>query len=310
MNAKQSLNLLIIGGSGFVSGTLARTAVSQGHRVTVVTRGQRPVPSNVAVITADRRDRSGFAAAIAQAQQTWDLVVDCIGYNAANAEQDIAVFRHCAQQLVFISTDFVYDPAKRRFPQTEESDHYAQEGYGGQKRQAELALLNSDTGAPGWTVLRPCHIYGPGSLLGCLPNHSRDADLLNRLQRGEALELVGGGYFLQQPIFAADLAQTILSCAGNPNCHGQIYVTAGPEIIESRTYYQIIADTLGTPLSIKELAVDTFLAAHPERRPFIAHRIYDLTKLREHGLHMPGTSMRAGLQQQVASLMEQPHDEN
>ena len=37
-----SMKVLVIGGSGFLSGTLARTALSQGHQVWTITRGQRP----------------------------------------------------------------------------------------------------------------------------------------------------------------------------------------------------------------------------------------------------------------------------
>ncbi|NQX00440.1 hypothetical protein HQ447_07250, partial [bacterium] len=44
------LRILIIGGSGFVSGTLARMAVARGYAVTVVTRGQRAVPAGVTVV--------------------------------------------------------------------------------------------------------------------------------------------------------------------------------------------------------------------------------------------------------------------
>lgn len=36
--------ILVIGGSGFVSGTLARTARDQGHEIWIVTRGQKPHP--------------------------------------------------------------------------------------------------------------------------------------------------------------------------------------------------------------------------------------------------------------------------
>jgi nucleoside-diphosphate-sugar epimerase len=142
-----------------------------------------------------------------------------------------------------------------------------------------------------------------------LPLHSRDADLIARLRRGEPLRLVGGGHFLQQPILASDLAATILSCYGNPNSHGQIYVTAGPEIIEAWQYYQIIANTLGVSLQVEEVPVAQFLAEQPDRRPFICHRIYDLSKLRDHGLHVPSTSMREGLRRHVTSLLEQTdHD--
>ncbi len=229
--------------------------------------------------------------------------MDCIGYAPEDAQQDIALFRNRARHLVFISTDFVYEPAQRRFPQSEEGEHYLTDGYGGQKRLCELVFLQSDSGPMRWTIVRPCHIYGPGSLLGCLPLHSRDPQLLATLQAGQPIQLVGGGHFLQQPILAADLAQTILSCVGNPNSHGQIYLAAGPDTVESRDYYRIIADCLGVALHITEISVSEYFAAHPDRHSFLCHRLYDLSKLRQHGLHVPATPLVEGLQQQVNSLL-------
>ena len=41
--ARGRLHLLLIGGSGFVSGMLTRVAVAEGHRVWAVTGGQRPM---------------------------------------------------------------------------------------------------------------------------------------------------------------------------------------------------------------------------------------------------------------------------
>lgn len=41
------MKILTLGGSGFVSGTLARLALAQGHQVWTVTRGQRPLPAGV-----------------------------------------------------------------------------------------------------------------------------------------------------------------------------------------------------------------------------------------------------------------------
>ncbi|MBX3010349.1 MAG: NAD-dependent epimerase/dehydratase family protein [Caldilineaceae bacterium] len=298
-----ALQILLIGGSGFVSGTLAQRALAAGHHVAVVTRGQRAVAAGVTPIIADRRDTPSLQRALAAYDQPWDLVVDCIGYEASDAQQDIELFRDRARQLVFISTDFVYDPSRRDFPQTEANEHYLTDtSYGGKKRQCELTFGNSDTGSMAWTIVRPCHIYGPGSLLGCLPLHGRDPGLLTKLQQGEPLQLIGGGHFLQQPIFAADLAETILSCAGNTQCHGQIYLTAGPDIIESRRYYEIIAAELGVTANIQEVSVSQFLAEHPDRHSFACHRIYDLSKLHHHGLHVPATPISEGLRQQVASL--------
>lgn len=302
------MNILIIGGSGFISGTLAADALKAGHQVQAVTRGQRPLPEGVSGFVADRNNEEQFAARIASAyaQQAgkWDLVVDCICSQVEHARQDRELFGDRARNFVFISTDFVFDPAHRQFPQSETNMHFLSGGYGGIKRLCEEEFLNNQTPEMSCSILRPCHVYGPGSQLGCLPEHGRDVHLIDHLRAGQPLRLVGGGYFLQQPIFAADLGALILSCADNPHARGQIYQAAGPDIIESRHYYEIIAGILGVPLQIEEVPVDAYRREHPEHLSFLCHRIYDLVKLREHQLKVPSTPIEVGLRKQVETLLK------
>lgn len=295
--------ILIIGGSGFLSGTLARTAVARGHKVWTVTRGQRPLPDGVTSLTADRHDHGKFEQLVAGAETHWDLVVDCIGFVPADVQQDIAVFRERARHLVFVSTDFVYDPRRRRLPQGEDDAHYVSEGYGANKRLCELELFNGDTGDLAWTVVRPTHIYGPGSGLGCLPLHSRDPQLIARLQVGQFLRLVAGGHFLQQPILACNLAELILSVGGNPNTFSQVFNAAGPDIIESLDYYRIIAEILDVGLKVEEIPVGRHLTSQPEAAPFLCHRFYDLGKLAASGAALPDTPIEQGLREHVESLL-------
>ncbi|MHB0877055.1 MAG: NAD-dependent epimerase/dehydratase family protein [Anaerolineae bacterium] len=304
MGQESGARVLVIGGSGFVSGTVARTAVAQSNRVTVVTRGQRGLPDGVTGIVADRQDREGFAKAVAAAGGTWDYVLDCIGFKADDARQDVEVFRGRTPRLLFISTDFVYDPAYRKFPQPEEENHFlTDDSYGANKRRCEEVLLGSDLGDMRYTIIRPCHIYGPGSQLGCLPRHGRDRQLIARLRAGEALELVGAGYFLQQPIFVRDLAEFVLSARTNANSFNQIYNMYGPDIIESRYYYKVVADYLGVPLKITELPVDRYREEHPEELSFFTHRIASLDKMRAHGLRVPATPIEQGLREQTEALL-------
>lgn len=303
--AGSSLDILIIGGSGFVSGSLVRRAVTQGHQVWVVTRGNLPLPEGCEAITADRKDHDAFKKAVADAGKRWDLVVDCIGYDPEDAEQDIAVFEELATQFVFVSTDFVYQPEKRSFPQDERSGHYlSDDSYGGKKRRCEELLLEVDSSDFAWTVVRPCHIYGPGSLLGCLPLHGRDAELIAKMRRGEPLSLVGGGRFLQQPIFAGDLCDLILSVYGNAHAHGEIFNVAGPDIIESRKYYEIIADVLGVACpEVVEVGIGDFLRENPGKASFICHRIYDVSRLKRAGLQVPAMPIAEGLEAHVEALL-------
>ena len=181
MNNK-SMNVLVIGGSGFLSGDLSRMAVAGGHKVWAVTRGQRPLPEGVTGLKVDRHDLEKFNRLICETKIHWDLVVDCIGYEVEDARSDIQLFKDKADHFVFISTDFVFDPACRTFPQNEYNQHFSKSDYGSKKRLCELEFLNTDTSPMNWTILRPCHIYGPGSELGCLPMHSRDKDLIKKLK--------------------------------------------------------------------------------------------------------------------------------
>lgn len=296
------MRILIIGGSGFVSGTLASQAVAAGHEVWVLTRGQRPTPPGARALVADRADTDRFREAIAGAGGRWDLVVDCIAYTPEDLRQDLEVFPGRVSSFVFISTDFVYDPARRVFPQPEETDHYLADGYGGKKRQAELLLQAQAPRDFAWTVFRCCHIYGPGSHLGCLPVHGRDPELIARIRRGEKLRLVGSGSYLQQPLYAQDLAQLILSVPASAGAVRRIFNAAGPEIAESRSYYEHVAAALGRPVVFEELATDRYLAEHPEHASFLCHRIYRLDRLLESGLRAPATPLHRGLEAHVASL--------
>ena len=296
-------SVLLIGGSGFVSGALALACVRAGHDTWAVTRGKRPVPKGVSLLHADRYDSSAFRQAIEQADRHWDLAVDSIAYDPADVRQDLAVLGPRVDHFVLISTDFVYDPSCRTFPQAIDNPCLQDDTYGGKKRRCELELAGS-AGPMTWTVFRPCHIYGPGSLLGCLPDHGRDPDLLDHLRANRPLRLVDGGRFLQQPIFADDLAKLVLSAMDNPKAVGQIYPAAGPDIIESHRFYRIIADVIGTDLHVEELPIGDYLREHPDRAPFFCHRIYDLAPLTSAGLIAPATPIVDGLVEHVRSLLQ------
>ena len=305
------MNVLIIGGSGHVSGAVVRAALAQHHTVWTLTRGKRALPETGHALVADRHDDAAMERVVAGPALAWDLVVDCIGYDVPDLLQDIRLFRDRARHFVFVSTDFVYDPARRRFPQPEDSEFWAcgetgSLAYGARKRRCELALIEGDTGAMAWTMVRPCHIYGPTSELGCLPLHGRDRDLIRKLRAGEPLQLVGGGHYLQQPLLADDLALTILSAAGNPKAAGRVFNVAGPDIVESWQYYQMIADRLNVGLTIKDVPVSDYLAEHPDMAPFLCHRIYDLQGLKTRDLAVPATPLTEGLRQHVEGILARP----
>ena len=72
-------------------------------------------------------------------------------FPADDAREDLECVIHRCGRLLFISTDFVYDPARRAFPRYEDAEGCTTEGYGRSKREAELVFERSEKAA-NWTV--------------------------------------------------------------------------------------------------------------------------------------------------------------
>ena len=101
---------------------------------------------------------------------------------------------------------------------------------------------------------------------------------------------------------ADDLAKIVISVLNNKKTYKGIFNTAGPDIINSWQYYQIIADILGVDLNVEEISVEHFLRDKPESSSFICHRIYDLKALKEADLAVPTTTIEEGLKFHVDGL--------
>lgn len=298
------MKLLVIGGSGQLSGRLAQMALAQGHEVWAVTRGNRPVPQGVHALQADRRRADDLRAALESAHTQWDAALDCICMSAEDARIDLNVLPAFTRRAVVVSTDSVYHPLHKRVPQDEQSDFYmADGGYGHHKRQMEEAFLASDRLA--FTLFRPGHIFGPGFLPGCYPEQSRQKSLLSHMRAGKPLRLVDGGSFLVHPIFVDDLAQAMLDCIQNPQTIAQIYCIGGPDVITNAEYYHTLGRILQTQAVIESIPLEGYLDAHPECSGHLCHRSYTLDKMKRHGLRLPRTTLEEGLLLQVQWLDKQ-----
>ena len=301
---------LILGGSGGLSGRLAVMA-KETYEVWCVTRGIRPLPEGVHVLTVDRDDEEMFTKVILEAGIKWDVVFDCICMNEYHAEQDIAVISKVSERLVVISTDSVYDPEKKDTPQSEEGEFVEETGepgacsYAGNKRKMEHVFLNyfsEENPKLKVTIFRPGHIYGPGFLPGCFPEHSRQAGLVARIKEGKPLFLVGEGIYLTQPIFVDDLAHAMIDCVEKEKTFWEIFCIGGPKAVENRQYYMAMGKALGTDVQIKEIPLEGYLEKHPEYAGHLCHRIYNLSKLRNTGVSLPATSLEEGMRKWLAGF--------
>lgn len=297
------MNALIIGGSGGLSSVVAGLAMKE-YRVWTVTRGFRELPKGVNPIKADRNDPEKLREALDAQNVRWDVVFDCICMNREHAEADLEILPRYTDRLVVVSTDSVYDGRYKRIPENEEGICVDEKGntaectYAGNKRHMEEVFIrNMKTGGSGLniTIFRPGHIYGPGFLLGCFPEHCRQKELPELMLKGMPLRLVGMGTYIIHPIYVDDLAGALVDCAGNAKTFNRVFCIGGPEAVENRRYYEIIAECLGVKPIIEEVPLNGYLERHSEYSGHLCHRIYDLSKLKAAGVRMPSVSLKEGI---------------
>lgn len=153
-------DVLILGGTGWLSGRIARRWLDEGAAVTCLARGTRPVPEGAALVVADRDAPDAYTDL---AVRDWDHVVD-ISSHAAHVEHAVEALGDRTARWTYVSSVSVYsddatvgtDESAPRHPPAVSGDEYE---YGAQKAAAEDAVLHLRERA---LVVRPGLIVGDG----------------------------------------------------------------------------------------------------------------------------------------------------
>jgi hypothetical protein len=133
--------------------------------------------------------------------RTFDLVVDCAGYQGEDAVQAVRVFSEACGHYVFISTDYVYaSSSETALPIRESAVTQRDNPYAAGKLDCEQVLLEAwhESRFP-VTVLQPPHILGAGKGLGSDQVLGRNPAIPRMLQKGSGLRLLAEGQLLIQP---------------------------------------------------------------------------------------------------------------
>ncbi|MFJ4999370.1 NAD-dependent epimerase/dehydratase family protein [Microbacterium sp. NPDC088619] len=153
-------DVLILGGTGWLSSRIARRMLVNGATVMCLARGGRPSPEGASLALADREDPTAYDAV---SGRDWDHVID-ISSTAAHVEAAVAVLGERAARWTYVSSMSVYsddtavgaDETAAVHSPAEPGDEYE---YGAQKVAAENAVRGLGERA---LIVRPGLIVGEG----------------------------------------------------------------------------------------------------------------------------------------------------
>jgi nucleoside-diphosphate-sugar epimerase len=153
-------DVLILGGTGWLSGRIARRWLDAGATVTCLARGERPAPEGAVLVRGDRDHAEAYSEL---ARRDWDHVVD-ISSRAAHVAAAVATLGDRVARWTYVSSMSVYaddetvgaDESAPRHPPAGPGDEY---DYAAQKAAAEDAVTALGDRA---FVVRPGLIVGDG----------------------------------------------------------------------------------------------------------------------------------------------------
>lgn len=154
-------DVLILGGTGWLSGRIAAAWLDAGAAVTCLARGGRPSPDGTRLVAADRGGSEPYADVVDRA---WDEVVD-VSSNPAHVAAAVRALSGSARHWTYISSISVY--ARADVVGGDESVELLtpagpddESDYGRDKAEAEASVRHAlgDRAA----IIRPGLIVGPG----------------------------------------------------------------------------------------------------------------------------------------------------
>src|SRR4051812_7398899 len=252
-----SLNILVLGGTGFIGPHLVRYAVSRGHKITIFTRGRRDgdLPAEVARLQGDRNGKLE-----ALEGKRWDAVVDDSGNVTEWVRLSTQLLKDATDAYLFTSSTGVYYPyLKRGLTEADPVSYFAEDPRDGSATfgvmKAQCEKLTLDTFGDRGIVVRPTYIVGPGDTSDRFPYWPV------RLARGGDVLAPGHADDPMQIIDVRDLAEFMVHVAEGDR--RGIFNVAGPrQPLVARTFYEAAAKTINPDVKYTFVDDSDFLVAH------------------------------------------------
>lgn len=233
---ERALNVLVLGGNGFIGGHVVAALLRRGHRVTVAMRHppRPPFPddrlSHLQVDLARDVDTSAWLPRLAGI----DAVVNCAGILQARPGQKIDAIHHLGPAALFAACEAV---GLRRVIHISaiSARPDADTDYARSKCAGDAALMAT---ALDWVILKPSLVHGAGGYGGTALMRALALFPL-------AIPLVGDGAAAFNPIHAEDLAADIADLVADHRVNRRVLEPMGPERVSLARILPVLRHWLG-----------------------------------------------------------------
>ena len=227
--AKKKLDILILGGTGFIGPYQVNHALARGHTVTTFNRGRNAglFGDQVEELIGDRDSDTGDGLNALQGGRSWDLVIDNSGYVPRHVKDSAELLAGRCSRYIYTSTISVYDfeqspTVNNASPllsaPTPPTERVTGETYGPLKAECDRIVQKVYGDAA--TIVRPTYVVGPGD------RTDRFTYWVDRMHRGGDIVCPAGPDKEVQWIDVRDLSHWMIQLGENDTAG--VFNAAGP----------------------------------------------------------------------------------
>lgn len=223
------MDVLLIGGTGVLSGAVTNEAVKRGIDVTVINRGNRTLPDGVKLIKSDRSDFSYIASQLKD--RKFDAVIDFLCYKEQELKESFSLYHNYTNQYFFISSGAVYDTSKGGICKEDAPKVLPIWPYSANKWAAEC-LLREMAGKVkcNYTIIRPCVTYGDTRIpYGIYPPYGYHWTFCARALARKPLVRWNEGVNRCNMMRVEDFAVGVVGLIGNKAAYNEAFNICGDE---------------------------------------------------------------------------------
>lgn len=260
------MNILIIGGTGFISSRIAEKLLAKGYNLTLLNRGITRCTllhnKNLSFVHGDRNDRRMLSELASK--NKFDVVYDMVAYNENDSQMAVDAFKNKIGRFIHCSTISVYMLEKEvRLPVTENQinlplmEHFPRSpfgwDYGSSKIKCENILwkYHDDKSFP-VSMLRLTYVSGPKDPAW------RDWFWIERILDGNPLLVPGDGNFKFQQVYIEDAVEAFCKVIETDKSMGEAYNVAGEEVFTLNGYLARLMKLLNKSSEVFHIDQESF----------------------------------------------------
>ncbi len=249
------MKVLFIGGTGNISTSVSKLAVTLGIDLHLLNRGKtRQIIFGAKTITCDISKVSELKKVLHD--QRWDVVVNWIAYTLEDINRDIELFYGKTGQYIFISSASAYQKPLS-YPVITESTPLANPfwEYSRNKIACEERLNQAyrEKNFP-VTIVRPSHTYD--TVIPVAVGSSNDYTILDRMEKGKKIIVHGDGTSLWTLTHSEDFAKAFIGLLDHKQAIGHAFHITSDEILNWNQIYETMASSLGVKANIIHIPSD------------------------------------------------------